>query len=318
MTEYWRLYPLKRIPVQILNGTMPVVDQLLQLQDSQGQILSEARSNMAGEVEFYPGFNGAVIPEGLKIIAPESGLEVMNASPQDAQGQTFKLNLADAKTASNQVDLMLTIDTTGSMGDELEYLKLEIKNVLSRIQQNQSQLQLRVSTNFYRDFEDQYIVRPFAFSSDFDLVQSQLAAQRAEGGGDMPEEVNQALEDAINKHDWSQNARARLLFLVLDAPPHRTEANLKHLQFVLASAQKKGIRIIPITSSGVDKHTEFLMRMSALLTGGEYVFLTDDSGVGVAQGHIEPTIGAYQVQKLNDLMVNLVDKYSRIQSTDVQ
>ena len=71
----------------------------------------------------------------------------------------------------------------------------------------------------------------------------------------------------------------------------------------------QGIKVIPVASSGVDKETEFLLRMLAITSGGEYVFLTDDSGIGGS--HIEPTIGAHEVEKLNDLMVRLVQKYSR-------
>ena len=68
-----------------------------------------------------------------------------------------------------------------------------------------------------------------------------------------------------------------------------------------------GIRIVPIASSGIDKSTEYLLRTMAFTTGGTYTFLTDDSGIGGE--HIEPTIGAYNVEKLNDMMVRIVNSY---------
>ncbi|MBQ4165009.1 MAG: hypothetical protein IJD85_01645, partial [Oscillospiraceae bacterium] len=68
-----------------------------------------------------------------------------------------------------------------------------------------------------------------------------------------------------------------------------------------------GIRIIPVASSGIDKTTEYLLRTMAFRTGGTYTFLTDDSGIG--GGHIEPTIGDYEVEKLNDLMVRVIGEY---------
>lgn len=49
------------------------------------------------------------------------------------------------------------------------------------------------------------------------------------------------------------------------------------------------------------------MRSFAILTNGTYVFITDDSGIG--NDHLEPTIGEFKVEKLNDLMVRLVDEY---------
>ena len=50
-----------------------------------------------------------------------------------------------------------------------------------------------------------------------------------------------------------------------------------------------------------------LLRSMALKTGGTYTFLTNDSGIGY--DHIEPTIGSYDVEKLNDMMVRIVGEY---------
>ncbi|MGE3728381.1 MAG: VWA domain-containing protein [Candidatus Sericytochromatia bacterium] len=311
----WQLYPTQRVPVLLRQGGQPWVDQPVQLKDTQGNLIAEARTNQAGAADFFVHLDGQNRSTEYQVMVPGMGLIMTDVQSQQGQFRAYTLNReAEPQIAPNQVDLMLSIDTTGSMGDELEYLKIELKNVLERVQRSQAQLNLRVSTNFYRDQGDEYLVKPFPFSSDFNQVQNQLLAQRAGGGGDFPEDVNAALKDAIQQHEWSASARARLLFLVLDAPPHRSESNLRQLKELLNSATRQGIRIIPIASSGVDKDTEFLMRMLAISTGGEYVFLTDDSGVGTAQGHIEPTIGAHKVEKLNDLMVNLVEKYTRIQA----
>ena len=69
----------------------------------------------------------------------------------------------------------------------------------------------------------------------------------------------------------------------------------------------QGIKLIPVASSGVDKDTEFMLRFFAIATGGTYVFLTNDSGIG--GDHIEATVGEYQVEILNDLLVRLIVKY---------
>lgn len=310
---HWQLYPTQRVPVLLRQGGQPWVDQPVQLKDAQGNLMAEARTNQAGAADFFLNLDGQSRSGDYQVMVPGMGLILTDVKSQQGQFRAYTLNReAEPQIAPNQVDVMLSIDTTGSMGDELEYLKIELKNVLERVQRNQAQLNLRVSTNFYRDQGDEYVVKPFPFSTDFNQVQSQLQTQRAGGGGDFPEAVNAALDDAINQHQWSSSARARLLFLVLDAPPHRSESNLRQLKELLKTATRQGIRIVPIASSGVDKETEFLMRTLAISTGGEYVFLTDDSGVGTAQGHIEPTIGAHKVEKLNDLMVNLVEKYTRI------
>jgi hypothetical protein len=50
------------------------------------------------------------------------------------------------------------------------------------------------------------------------------------------------------------------------------------------------------------------MRFFAIATNGTYVFVTDHSGVG--NPHLEPSVGEYTVEKLNDLMVRLINEFS--------
>ena len=80
------------------------------------------------------------------------------------------------------------------------------------------------------------------------------------------------------------------------------------MQTATKKASEKGIKIIPVVASGIDKETEFLMRFIACATNGTYVFLTDDSGIG--ESHLEPTVGKYEVEMLNDLIIRLILKYS--------
>ena len=46
----------------------------------------------------------------------------------------------------------------------------------------------------------------------------------------------------------------------------------------------------------------------AITTNGTYVFITDDSGIG--ESHLQASVGDYQVELLNDLMVRLINKYA--------
>lgn len=213
------------------------------------------------------------------------------------------------KTIVNKkiIDIYFAVDATGSMGDEINYLKAELNNVIERIKQNNPLLEMRFGSVFYRDEEDEYVTRPFDFTTDEASLISFISNQSANGGGDFPEAVHSALDIAITQNSWNDNASARILFLLLDAPPHYTQEVISSLELNLIKAAEKGIKIIPITASGIDKATEYLMRSFAILTNGTYVFITDDSGVG--NNHLEPTIGEFEVEKLNDLMVRLVGEY---------
>lgn len=214
----------------------------------------------------------------------------------------------EVKPAEKTLDFMIMCDTTGSMGDELDYLKEELRDVVTRIKQENANIPTRLSVNFYRDEGDEYVVRSFPFTTDLDAAVNAIGQQYANGGGDTPEAVHTALNNAINDHDWDENA-VKVMFLVLDAPPHEDVQIIDETVKLVRTAAEKGIRIIPVAASGVDKSCEYLLRSMAFMTGGTYTFLTDDSGIGF--GHTEPTIGSYDVEKLNDMMVRITGEYLR-------
>ena len=117
--------------------------------------------------------------------------------------------------------------------------------------------------------------------------------------------MHTALKSAVS-HNWDEDS-VKVMFLVLDAPPHGDVQIIDETVKYVGEAAEKGIRIVPVAASGVDKSCEYLLRSMALKTGGTYTFLTNDSGIGY--DHIEPTIGSYDVEKLNDMMVRIVGEY---------
>jgi hypothetical protein len=198
------------------------------------------------------------------------------------------------------------VDATGSMGDELNFLKTELLDVVNRVKNNNQKAQVRLGSVFYRDKDDEYLTRKSNFSTDLNQTLNFIKAQSAAGGGDFPEAVHSALKEALQNLTWSEVATARILFLVLDAPPHSDPEVMADLRVAMTLASQKGIKIIPVTASGIDKNTEFLMRLFAISTNGTYVFITNHSGIG--NHHLEASVGKYEVEYLNDLMVRLLNK----------
>lgn len=225
---------------------------------------------------------------------------------------TYTIDLSESSLSQDEVsdvdtlELMLMIDTTGSMWDELAYLQKELEDVITRVKQDNGNIPIRVSVNFYRDEGDEYVIREFEFTEDIEKVLIDLAEQEADGGGDIPEAVHTALSSATKSHEWKDNA-TKLMFFVLDAPPHSDAQIIDEVNDRVEIAAAQGIRIIPVASSGIDKSTEYLLRTMAFRTGGTYTFLTDHSGIG--GDHIEPTIGDYEVEMLNDMMVRIINSY---------
>ena len=170
-------------------------------------------------------------------------------------------------------------------------------------------LSMYTGSVFYRDQGDLYLTRLSPFTSDISSTMAFIKEQWAEGGGDTPEAVHTALDVALKQLQWHNDAYAKMAFLLLDAPAHKDhEGVIESLQASITAFAANGIKIIPVFCSSGEKECEFMCRQFAILTGGTYVFLTDDSGVG--GDHVTPTVGDYQIEHLNNLIYRLIIKYT--------
>ncbi len=303
----WGFYPSNRYSFVIKdNAGQPVAEAEIVLKGKDGADLWTARSDNFGKAELWPGLFGDGGSPASAVIGYLNQSFTISELTRAEQGVN-EVQLPVAGSPANAVDVMLIVDATGSMGDELEYLKKELYDVLNRAGAN-STLPLRTGSVFYRDQGDEYVTRYNAFTSNVGATVEFVKNQQASGGGDFPEAVHTALREAVEQGSWSANAKARILFLILDAPPHDDSEVKEAVREVARAAAKKGIKIIPITASGIDKSTEFLMRFLSISTNGTYVFVTNHSGIG--NDHLEATVGEYEVEYLNDLMVRLIRKYS--------
>lgn len=199
------------------------------------------------------------------------------------------------------LDLAFVIDVTGSMSDELRYLTDEFESIVARVEDRYPGVDLRFGLVAYRDRGDQFVVRRFDFTESAREMQRRLAGLRAEGGGDYPEAMDEALEAALDL-DWRTSTAARVAFLVADAPPH--DDRVGRTMDAVREARARGLRLYPVAASGVADQAEYVMRAAAVLTQGRHLFLTDDSGVGLP--HAEPKIECYQVTRLDNLLVRVV------------
>ena len=227
-----------------------------------------------------------------------------------ADGELF-IKLDAPAEKKNIIDIMFVVDVTGSMGDELEFLKNELTDVINRVAANEADAIINLALLFYRDHTDKV---PFAYFDFTDVTNAEnLAAQQAnlntqfaEGGGDWPEAVDEALELAVGKQ-WSTAATTKLIFHVLDAPPHSKDKNKETFKSAVEIAAEKGIRYCPIICSGADTLTEYVARQAAIYTAGTFIFVTDDSGIGGS--HHDPGLPNVTVEALNSLLVRVINGY---------
>ena len=306
----WNFNTKKRISVNILSTTLIPVNNIVVKLKRNGTTLYTAKTDNKGMAELWIDL---FLPN---IISDTTGLQldIDNGSKIISTVTTYdrginKVILPNFSLPDNKVEISFVVDATGSMGDELEYLKNELYNVINRAKSDNPTATISTSCVFYRDEGDDYVTRVSNFTNDINTTINFIKAQQANGGGDFPEAVHEALYQSINNLQWSGDSKTRILFLVLDAPPHFNPTVVNSLQQTIQKASEKGIKIIPITASGIDKETEFIMRFFALSTNGTYVFITNDSGIG--NNHIAATVGQYNVEYLNNLMVRLINKYAQ-------
>lgn len=310
-------YPKQRYTVLITNAQdVPVPDAVVQLK-SDGALVWEARTDNTGKAELWAGLftaPGQQVPSGLSAEAWIRGQKHEFSSLKESKDGINFLKTRTECYAPKNVDIVWAVDATGSMGDEIEYLKTELLDVINRAKSRNPELAFRMGTVFYRDRDDAYITKSSALSTDISKTVDFIKKQYADGGGDYPEAVHSALEEAVWGQQWSENAIARICFLLLDASPHESPEVNASLQKSIREAARRGIRIVPVTASGIQKDTEFLMKFFGLATNGTYVFLTDHSGIGGK--HLEPTTDEYKVEPLNELLVRLIAEYTGIETCD--
>ena len=302
--EHWGLNPEIRYTVQVSdrNGRAVVNEPVFLVNKDSGDTTWRAYTDNTGKAELWAGFLKGSPKEGFMIVDGR-GNKVNRASVFE-NGMNF-LKSNRVCEGSKMVDIAFVVDATGSMGDEIEFLKLELEDVIRAATKEYEDLELNTAAVFYRDEGDEYVTRYNNFHSDMLKVLNFIKLQGANGGGDTPEAVDEALKAALDSLNWNMSSRTRLLFLVLDAPPHGS-AKEKIAKLIVRAAEK-GVRIIPIACSGIDKSTEFLLRTMALATNGTYTFLTNHSGVG--NPHIEPTTDSYNVELLGELMQRLIRQF---------
>ncbi len=313
MQDHWSMFPNERYAVFITNEyTYPIPNCKVHLISDKGDLIWSAQTDTHGKAELWNN----VSHKGFKANHIEVEYESINRKIKQIKQidkGTNHLSLNVACPEKVQTEIMFVVDATGSMGDEISFLQSEISDVLYQCSSMKNIENIRVGSVFYRDDYEDYLTKISPLTDELDQTVRFIEEQSAAGGGDFPEAVDRALEKAVQQN-WNPMAANKIIFLLLDAPPHGHEKSMNSIRAQIKIAAEKGIKIIPITASGIDRETEFLMKFMAMLTNGTYVFITDDSGIG--NTHLTPVVEDYEIEKLNDLIIRLIKEYSNLSSCE--
>lgn len=315
MQDYWQIYPVNRYSVFVTNdnGT-PMLNALVKLWNASKELLWESITDNAGKAELWEGIKDNKEKNQVDKITVELDKNIFTIkNPKSTEDGTNHLAIPLPCQEGDQVDIAFIVDATGSMGDEIDFLRAELSNIIEEVQNENSEIDYRTASVFYKDHNEDYLTAVSPLDNNVNNTSDFIKTKSAGGGGDYEEAVEAGIEEALSL-DWSENAISRLAFLVLDAPPHQTPEVIQQLQAQIIEAAARGIKIIPVTASGINRHTEFLMKFMSIATNGTYVFITDDSGIGEA--HLDPVVEDFDVEKLNELIIRLINSYGHIPSCD--
>lgn len=180
--------------------------------------------------------------------------------------------------AKPTVEVAFILDTTGSMGGLLEGAKRKIWSIATSVVDTNPGADIRIGLVAYRDIGDEYVTRTFDLTTDIQDIYANLLELKARGGGDWPESVNEALDVAVNKLQWTKGSDAkRSVFLVGDAPPHMDYAQDTKYPKTLAVAKQRDIVVNAVLAGGA-RDTERVWQDIAQLGDGRFIPIPQDGG----------------------------------------
>jgi Mg-chelatase subunit ChlD len=181
--------------------------------------------------------------------------------------------------AKPTIEVCFVLDTTGSMGGLIDGAKIKIWAIANEIIRTEPRPTVKIALIGYRDRNDAYVTKVFDLTDDIDLVFKNLQEFKADGGGDGPESVNQALHEAAEKIAWSESKDVtKIVFLVGDAPPHMDYENDVRYPDVCKLAVKKDL-IINTVQCGSMTQTTPIWQEIARLAEGSYVAIPQSGGM---------------------------------------
>lgn len=186
-----------------------------------------------------------------------------------------------ADQSKPRIEVCFVLDTTGSMGGLIDGAKQKIWSIANEMISAKPTPQLKLSLIGYRDRGDEYVVKSFNLTDDIDAIYGHLREFQADGGGDTPESVNEALDEAIHKMAWSDDHKVlKIIFLVGDAPPHMDYPNSPKYPDLCREAARKDL-IINTVQCGEMAETRAVWQEIAKLSEGSYVEIAQSGNMAV-------------------------------------
>jgi len=295
---------------------------VFKIKDTEGRPVPNARVAVYGDSSEHS--SGKTYADGTFFYFPSLNSEqhqTFNANVtygQDQVTHVFKrngprridvgLHIARARYQQVPLDILFILDTTGSMGEEIERLKKTIEIINLNVVAFSPRPKVRFGMVMYRDKTDSYVTRVVPLTADLEEFSQALQKVYADGGGDHPEDLQSALFSALNKLDWNDEG-IRIGFIITDAPPHLDYGQTYTYADAAADAKQAAIKLFSIGTGGLNVAGEYVLRQISQYTYAKYIFLTygeRGESEGGRAGSVSHHTGAnYQTDKLEAIVIRI-------------
>lgn len=164
------------------------------------------------------------------------GLREYSPNPEDI---IPALDRILSSVQGQELDLVLCLDTTESMADDIDAVRAGLPELIAR---HAARFRIvRFGLVLYRDYYEDYVVSRSDFTSDQASFMREVNRARTMGGRDIPEAVYEALYEALSGYAWS--ASNRVIVLIGDAPPHPIPRGKIDKAMTLAKAKELNVRM---------------------------------------------------------------------------
>ena len=143
------------------------------------------------------------------------------------------------KMDGETLDLVLALDTTQSMENDIPYLQKSLVPLMKEFSDKFKTI--RIGMMLYRDYFEEYVTKIIPFQITFEDVQAKLDTIKVFGGRDIPEAVYEALYESIHNFAWYAEEKA--IILIGDAPPHPLPRGDITREMVIEDSAKFGVSI---------------------------------------------------------------------------
>jgi len=276
---------------------------------SGGEIISTGVTLADGSFRFFPSLYNKNLKD-FEIFVKDSATGNRTSNQFTRNGlRQIDLSINTKRKLENRIpmDILFILDTTGSMGEEIQRLKATIQLIHLNLSSLSVKPDLRFGLVLYKDDGDEeYRTRIVPLTDNLEDFQAELNKVEAYGGGDTPEDLQEALSDSLNKIKWNKKG-IRLSFIITDAPPHLDYGQSYDYVQAAKDAKKKGIKIHSVGTGGLPLDGEYILRQISQFTSGRYIFLTYGEGgesSGGSPGSVSHHTGAnFQTDKLEAIII---------------